>query len=106
MPGKGRFLCSEKDDLVWQKLEEDSDAWYESVRTKETCGKVGNFMLKYKDAKPELMHTVIRGGYNVVYRLEFEDGTSLIMKVPIKGNYFQTNYTKCRANSLRPRRVS
>ena len=85
MPGKGRYLCSEKDDLIWQKLEEDSDAWYESIRTTETRHEVGRFMLKYKHAKPELMHAVARGGYNVVYRLEFEDRTSLIMRVPIKG---------------------
>lgn len=95
MPPKPRFLCSEKDDLTWQKLEEDSDAWYETIRTTDKCREVGNFMLKYKNAKPELMHTVVRGGYNVVYRLEFEDGTSLIMRVPIKGIfllYYQSAY--------------
>lgn len=85
MPGKARFLVAEKDDLVWQKLEEDSDAWYASIRTSEMCRGVGNFMMKYKDAKPELMHTVVRGGFNVVYRLDFKDGTSLVMRVPIKG---------------------
>lgn len=85
MPTKGRYFCSEKDDLIWQKLEEDSDAWYESIRTTETCREVGKFMNKFKDAKPELMHTVVRGGYNVVYRLKFEDKTSLITRVPIKG---------------------
>jgi hypothetical protein len=85
MPPKPRFLCSEKDDLIWQKLEEDSDAWYETIRTTEKFREVRKFMLKYKDAKPELMHTVVRGGYNVVYRLEFEDGTSLIMRVSIEG---------------------
>ena len=95
MPGKARFLCSEKDDLVWQKLEEDSDAWYESIRTSETCREVGRFMLKYKEdgAKPELMHAVVKGGYNVIYRLEFEDETSLIMRIPIKGIYLFLSYT-------------
>ena len=38
-----------------------------------------------KNGKPKKMHPVIKGGYNLVYRLEFEDGTSLIMRVPIKG---------------------
>ena len=38
-----------KDDLIWQKLEDDSDAWYESVRTPETCREVGSFMLKYNE---------------------------------------------------------
>lgn len=85
MPRKSRYLCTGKDDLIWQKLEEDSDAWYKSVRTREKCREVGQFMLKYKHAKPELMHAVVKGGYNVLYRLEFEDRTSLIMRVPIRG---------------------
>lgn len=44
-----------------------------SICTTEVCRKVGKFMLKYKDAKPELMHTVVRDGYNVIYRLEFKN---------------------------------
>ncbi|KAL1865594.1 hypothetical protein VTK73DRAFT_5133 [Phialemonium thermophilum] len=85
MPSKRRYLRSTKDDLTWQRLEEESDAWYDSIRTRDKCREVGNFLMKYKDVKPELMHTVLRGGYNVVYRLEFQDGTSLIMRVPIQG---------------------
>ncbi|XXH01671.1 hypothetical protein Hte_008031 [Hypoxylon texense] len=30
------------------------------------------------------MHPVIKGGYNIVYRLEYKDGTSAIMRIPIK----------------------
>ncbi|KAK4208067.1 hypothetical protein QBC37DRAFT_432541 [Rhypophila decipiens] len=30
------------------------------------------------------MHHVIKGGYNLVYRLEYEDGHSVVMRVPIK----------------------
>ena len=86
MPSKPRYLSSEKDDLVWLKLDEDSDAWYESVRTSETYREVAKFMSQYyKDAKAVELHSTIRGGYNVVYRLEFQDGRSLIMRVPIKG---------------------
>jgi hypothetical protein len=85
MPSKPRYLCAQKDDLIWQKLEEDSDTRYASICTSETYRKVGNFILKYKDVKPESMHKAVRGGYNVVYRLEFEDKTPLIMRVPIKG---------------------
>ncbi len=85
MPSKPRYLCAQKDDLIWRRLEEDSDAWYTSICTSETYRKVGNFILKYKDVKPESMHKAVRGGYNVVYRLEFGGSTSLVMRVPIKG---------------------
>lgn len=85
MPAKARFLCMERDDLVWQKLDEDTDQWDKSIRTNEVYRSVGNFILKYKDAPPELMHLPVRGAYNTVYRLEYKDGSSVIMRVPIKG---------------------
>ena len=95
MPPKPRYLFSEKDDLIWQKLEDDSDAWYESVRTSETYREVGRFILKYKEdgVKADRMHTVVKGGYNVIYRLEFQDGTSLVMRVPIKGIDLSISFT-------------
>ena len=74
-----------KDDLIWQNLEEESDSWCESLSTSETYREVGNFLFKYKKhVKPEHTHPVARGGYNIVYHLEFQDGTLLIMRVPIK----------------------
>ncbi|KAI1502721.1 phosphotransferase family protein [Biscogniauxia marginata] len=85
MPAELRFLCMDKDDLIWQKLEEATDEWYKSIRTTELYRAVGNFILKYRDGQPELMHIAVKGGYNVVYRLEYKDGTSAIMRIPIKG---------------------
>ncbi|KID99302.1 phosphotransferase family protein, partial [Metarhizium majus ARSEF 297] len=31
------------------------------------------------------MHAVIKGGYNVIYGLEYSDGSSVILRIPIKG---------------------
>ncbi|PNY28462.1 Uncharacterized protein TCAP_01618 [Tolypocladium capitatum] len=81
---KFRFHRMQKDDLVWEKLEKDTDQWEESIRTREVYDAVGNFILKYKQAPAEAMHVAIRGGYNTVYRLEYKDGSSVIMRVPIK----------------------
>lgn len=75
----------ERDDLVWQKLDEDTEEWDKSIRTTEVYRAVGKFILEYKDGQPELMHPAVRGGYNTVYRLEYKDGSSAIMRVPIKG---------------------
>ncbi|KAF7538019.1 hypothetical protein G7Z17_g12714 [Cylindrodendrum hubeiense] len=87
MPAKPkfRFLCMWMDDLVWQKLEEDTDQWNESIRTDEVYRAVGNLILKYKPGQPKVIHRAVRGGYNTVYRLEYKDGSSVIMRVPIKG---------------------
>ncbi|CAI4220123.1 unnamed protein product [Parascedosporium putredinis] len=73
MPGKPRHLCAEKDDLLWQKLEEESDEWYESVRTAEKRRQVGNFIWQYKDAKPTLMHPVLRAQLALQYNDVAED---------------------------------
>lgn len=80
-----RFFCMDKDDLVWQRFEEGVDEWEKSTRTNETYRAVGKLILRYKDGEPEVMHLAIRGGYNIVYRLEYQDGSSVVMRVPIKG---------------------
>lgn len=74
----------ERDDLVWQKLDEDTDQWDKLVRTNEVCRAVGKFILKYKDGQPEVMYPPVRGAYNIVYRLKYKDGSSAIMRIPIK----------------------
>ncbi len=56
-----------------------------SIRTKEMYQAVGKLILKYKDGQAEVIHPVIKGGYNIVYRLEYKDGSSAVMRIPIKG---------------------
>lgn len=85
MPSKPRFLCMDKDDLAWQKLDEDTERWEASIRTNEVYRAVGKLILEYKDGLPELMHSAVKGGYNIVYRLEYKDGSSAIMRIPING---------------------
>ena len=75
----------DKDDLAWKKLDEATDKWVASIRRKETYRAVSNFILKYKNGQVELMHPAVKGGYNTVYRLEYNNGTSVIMRVPIRG---------------------
>lgn len=85
MPARLRFLNMSKDDLVWEKLEADTEQWGDSVRTNDIYRAVGNFILKYRKAPPEVVHKAIKGGYNTIYRLEYKDDSSVIMRVPIKG---------------------
>ncbi len=93
MPPKARFLCMEKDDLIWQKLDQDTEEWDRLIRTKEVYRVVGNFILKYKNGQPGLMHPPVRGGYNTIYRLEYKDGSAAIVRVPIKGAPWSVNST-------------
>lgn len=87
MQSKPRFLLMDKDDLVWQKLDEEAEEWDKLIRREETYRDIGNIILKYRQGKPERMHAVVKGGYNVIYRLEYSDGSSVILRTPIKGKY-------------------
>ncbi|KAI8631061.1 phosphotransferase family protein [Xylariaceae sp. FL1651] len=102
MPSKPRFLCMEKDDLVWQKLDEATNEWDISIRTKETYRAVANLILKYKEGQTELMHPAVKGGYNVVYRLEYKDGSSAIMRIPIRVRYEVATMRYVAANTTIP----
>lgn len=75
----------DKDDLVWRELDKATDEWDISIRTEETYRAVGNLILSYMGGQAELMHPVVKGGYNIVYRLEYKDGSSAVMRIPIRG---------------------
>lgn len=74
----------DKDDIVWQTLDDATDEWYKSIRTNEVYHAVGNLILQYRKGEPEVMHAVVKGGYNAIYRLEYKDGSSAVMRIPIK----------------------
>ncbi|OTA92545.1 hypothetical protein M434DRAFT_74395 [Hypoxylon sp. CO27-5] len=74
-----------KDDLVWEKIEEVSNEWEKTTHKSEIYYTIANLILRYREGKPRELHLGIRGGYNVVYRLEYADGSSAILRMPIKG---------------------
>lgn len=86
----------DKDDLRWEKIENASDEWHESIRVNEEVHKaVGNFILTFKDAPVECIHASVKGGYNVVFQMEFKDGSSIIMRIPMKGMSRSIQYYAC-----------
>ena len=74
-----------RDDLVWEALDNSTVLWDQQVRTKEVYRAVSQLILRYKNGEPELMHLAVKGGFNTIYRLEFKDGSSVVMRVPIQG---------------------
>ena len=75
----------DKDDVIWRELDDATDEWDKSIRTEKTYRAVGDLILKYRNGQPETTHAVVKGGYNIIYRLEYSDGSSAIMRIPIKG---------------------
>lgn len=51
--------------------------------TRDAYRALGKFILKFTEGKPEQIRPPVKGGYNVVLRLEYKDVTSVIMRVPI-----------------------
>ena len=88
MPTKWRRVWCRRDDLIWEQLETKSDAWCDSVHKADVQRAVGAFIVKCKPGKGVVLYILEKGGYNVSYRLEYDDGTSVVMRIPIKGVFW------------------
>ncbi|KAK9435770.1 Protein kinase-like protein [Metarhizium brunneum] len=84
MAPKLRVVRMERDDLAWEKSDEEAESWERSLHKSDLYRGVANLIQKYKAGDAVELHTPIRGGYNVFYRLEYRDGTSAAMKIPCK----------------------
>ncbi|KAM7187783.1 hypothetical protein V8F20_010840 [Naviculisporaceae sp. PSN 640] len=86
MPPKPRFLPMPRDEQVLDARNQAVEEWLGYAGSKQVYVKVQEFItsLRLKNERSTRMHPLIKGGYNLVYRLEYEDGRSIIMRVPIK----------------------
>ncbi|UNI23869.1 hypothetical protein JDV02_009662 [Purpureocillium takamizusanense] len=85
MPLKLRYVRMLKDDLAWEKSDEQVDAWERALHNAETYRAIGILILKYRPGDPLELHRPIRGGYNIIFRLQYKDGSSAVMRIPHKG---------------------
>ncbi|KAM0280710.1 hypothetical protein ACHAQH_003880 [Verticillium albo-atrum] len=85
MAPKLRFVRQAKDDLSWEMSDKIFDKWEATIHTAAVYRAVGNFILKHRPGKAVELHKPIKGGYNVIYRLEYKDGSSVALRVPQKG---------------------
>ncbi|EFY97498.1 aminoglycoside 3'-phosphotransferase/choline kinase domain protein [Metarhizium robertsii] len=84
MAPKPRVVRMERDDLAWEKSDEEVESWERSLHKSDLYYGIASLIQKYKPGDAVELHTPIRGGYNVFYRLEYRDGTSAAMKIPCK----------------------
>lgn len=83
----------DRDDLAWEQNDETSDAWERSLHDAQTYRDIAAVILKYRPGEAVELHRPTRGGYNIVYRLEYEDGSSAAMRIPYKGCQNWRKYT-------------
>ncbi|KAK7919974.1 hypothetical protein PG985_007996 [Apiospora marii] len=85
MPSKLRHVCMDKDDMIWEKLDEAVEQCEQTLRKATTCKEVKRLILQYRPGEARGLHEPVKGTYNFVYRLKYEDGSSALMRVPIPG---------------------
>lgn len=52
MPPKPRYVRMEKDDLAWEKSDEEVDKWERSLHNAETYRAITNLIIKYRPGEP------------------------------------------------------
>lgn len=74
-----------KDELVWDRMDEEVEEWEKSIHNAAIYHGVVALIKKYRPGEAVELHMPIKGGYNALYRLEYKDGSSAAMGVPLKG---------------------
>ncbi|KAI0408163.1 phosphotransferase family protein [Xylaria palmicola] len=85
MEPKPRIESTFKDDLAWEESDKKSEAWERSIQKVDIYRVVASFIKKHKPGDAVELHKPIRGGYNICYRLEYKDGSSVAMRIPRRG---------------------
>lgn len=78
---RGLFI----DSLFTNRSAELADEWLSFAFNRDNQVKLVEFVYKHRpgSALPKRLHEAVRGSYNVNWRLEFEDGFSTMIHVPI-----------------------
>lgn len=74
-----------QDDLAWEKGDEEAETWERSLHKAQVYRDIASFIHKYRSGEPVELHSPIRGGCNIFYRLEYKDGSSAALRIPCKG---------------------
>lgn len=88
MASTDRFLQMDFDDLRWERYEKRVEEWEKSLHRAAVYRQIGQLINKYRPGKPVELHKPIKGGFNVFFRLEYEDGSSAGLRIPLPGRNF------------------
>jgi hypothetical protein len=87
MPPKRRPVLQDEDDLAWKTTDDAFDSWKATLHDRSTYLAIADFILKYRKGEAIRLHTPIKGGFNILWRLEYKDGSSAALRVPAKGMF-------------------
>lgn len=89
------------DSLARQQMRE-LDAEYPKTTTRQLGGSIIHFVTKHRQGQVDKLHDPISGTYNIIWRLDFDDGGSICFRVPKPGSVsFPDEKTRVEAATLR-----
>lgn len=71
----------EYDDVAWERNEIIDDEWEAIFNNQEVYREIAREILRWRDGEPEELCEPIRGAFNVVLQLKFQDGGSSLMRI-------------------------
>ncbi|KAJ5730854.1 uncharacterized protein N7483_005362 [Penicillium malachiteum] len=73
------------DDVAWERSEAIQEAWIHTLFKKETLMDIGRFILKHRSGKAIELCDPKAGGFNMSFRMKYEDGGSAMIRFPNPG---------------------
>ncbi|KKK17955.1 hypothetical protein AOCH_007160 [Aspergillus ochraceoroseus] len=73
------------DDVAWEQSEVIEDAWIAGLFETDTLKEIGNLIVKHRKGVPVELCDATAGGFNVCFRMKFEDSGSAIIRFPKPG---------------------
>ncbi|KAH8659539.1 kinase-like domain-containing protein [Ilyonectria robusta] len=96
-----RYIRMDMDELAYKHSDNQSDEWEKSLHKAAIYREVASFIGKHRLGKPVELHKLIRGGYNIFYRLEYEDGASAALRIPCPGVKFPDKKVRYEVATMR-----
>ncbi|KAJ5707841.1 hypothetical protein N7488_007642 [Penicillium malachiteum] len=72
-------------DVAWEQSEAIQEAWIHALFEKENLMDIGRFILKHRRGKAIGLCDPNAGGFNMSFRMKYEDGSSTMIRFPKPG---------------------
>lgn len=73
------------DDFSWEESEDVESAWLRAILNEPTMRAIGEFMIRYREGNPTEMCDPKTGAFNIIFRMKYEDGGSIVIRFPKPG---------------------
>lgn len=73
------------DDLAWDRSDDVAKAWKDALFDEKVLREIGRFIIKHRGGPAEELFNPQKGSFNLMFRMKFMDGGSVIIRFPIPG---------------------